>query len=140
MNSMADEAIIRDRLDIAIDFTCADGTGIEKGALLALTDPRTAIAPTAAGQALAGIAAREKIANDGRTQIAVYRKGIFDMRASGAIAIGAPVMAAVTPNTNFVIAAPVASAYSGASFLGHALEAADDSEVVQIYVNVGGGH
>ena len=52
------------------DYTVADGTGIEKGALLALTDPRTAILASSAAQPLAGIAAREKIANDGRTRLA----------------------------------------------------------------------
>jgi hypothetical protein len=42
---------------------------------------------------IAGICARDKIANDGRTQLAMFTTGIFSMQAGGAIAIGDPVMA-----------------------------------------------
>jgi len=136
---MANEAILRDRLEDAIDFTVADGTGIEKGAILQLTDPRTAIAPTSAGVACAGIAAREKIASDGRTRLAVYRKGIFDMYASGAITVGEPVMIATTgTNINCVKAAGGITA-SGAVIIGHALETAADQETFQVYLDVGAG-
>jgi hypothetical protein len=133
---MANEALLRDRFENAIDFTCADGTGIEKGALLKLTDPRTAIISTAAADKLAGIAAREKIASDGRTQIAVYRRGIFDMVASGAIAVGEAVQAAGAPS-NTIMRAAVTS--SGACILGYALETASDAETIQILVDVGCG-
>lgn len=60
-----------------IPFTVADGTGIEKGAVLKLTDPMTAATTTGDGDACAGIAAGEKIASDGRTKLEVYRGGIF---------------------------------------------------------------
>lgn len=134
---MANEAILRDRLDNPIDFTVADGTGIEKGALLKLTDPRTASLADGAGDVIAGIAAREKVASDGRTQLAVFRKGIFDMLASGAIAVGAPVMSAASTAANTVKLATTAG-ISGACVIGHALETASDGEVIQIYVNLGG--
>jgi hypothetical protein len=135
---MANEALLRDRFENAIDFTCADGTGIEKGALLKLTDPRTAIISTAAADKLAGIAGREKIASDGRTQIAVYRRGIFDMVASGAIAVGEAVQsAASTGFSNTIMKAAVTS--SGACILGYALETASDAETIQILVDVGCG-
>ncbi len=133
---MTNEAVIRDRLENPIDFTIADGTAIEKGVLLELQDARTAIAVTDIGRPLAGIAAREKVASDGRTQLAVYRKGIFDMYASGAILVGAPVAAEGGDFTNYVIATTTAS---GAAVLGHAFETATDGEQIQIYVNIGGG-
>lgn len=133
---MANEAVLRDRLENPIDFTVADGTGIEKGALLKLTDPRTAIITSANNDKIAGIAAREKIASDGRTQLAVYRKGIFDMVASGAIAIGEAVVSAGTPANMVRAAGPTAS---GACIIGHALETASDTETIQIFVNVGIG-
>ena len=85
---MANEAVLRVKLEQPISFTCADTPGIEKGAVLALTNPRTAIAHTSSGQALAGICAREKISGDGRTEVAVYRRGYFDMVFSGAAIIG----------------------------------------------------
>lgn len=113
------------------DFTVADGTGIEKGTLLKLTDPRTAVAADAATAAAAnpaaGIAAREKVANDGRTRLAVYRRGTFDCVASGAINIGAPV---VFITDNYV--AEAASTASGAIIAGVALETAADAETIQI--------
>lgn len=133
---MANEAILRERFENAMDFTVADGTGIEKGALCALTDPRTAILVSSSTQPLAGIAAREKIASDGRTQLALYRRGVFDMVASGAIRIGAAVASAGTP-ANQVLEAGVTA--SGACVLGYALETASDGETIQILVDVGCG-
>lgn len=65
-----------------IRFTCADNTGIEKGTLLKLTDPMTVAASSADNDVFAGIAAEEKVANDGSTSIAVYQEGIFDLYAS----------------------------------------------------------
>lgn len=134
---MAFEAVLVDRLADPIDFTCADGTGIEKGTILKLTDPRTAIASSAASDPIAGIAAREKIASDGRTRIAVYRRGIFDMKASGAITAGEPVCVSAT--ANHVARAGGNLNQSGAAIIGHALETATDAEVIQVYVDIGGG-
>tara|TARA_R100001530_G_scaffold129564_1_gene99974 strand:- start:257 stop:655 length:399 start_codon:yes stop_codon:yes gene_type:complete len=132
---MVNEAILRTRLADPIDFTVADGTGIEKGALLKLTDPRTAILSDGSGDVIAGIAARDKIASDGRTQLAVFRKGIFDMVASGAITTGAKVVSGLTGSLNFVSAAGDA-ADSGAVIIGHALEDAANTETAQIWVNL----
>lgn len=133
---MAYEAILRDRLADPIDFTVADGTGIEKGALLKLTDPRTASASTASKDILAGIAAREKIASDGRTRLSVFTRGIFDMGASGAIPVGSPVMSAGAVNKVMLATTPAAS---GAAILGYALETAADDEIFQVYVDIGVG-
>lgn len=135
---MANEATLKLKTSDAIDFTVADGTGIEKGALLKLTDPRTAIISSAANDMIAGIAAREKIASDGRTQLSVYREGIFDMYASGAITVGKPIVAADTGTfPNYIAQAGIAA--SGAQVLGYALETATNGEVIEVYVNVGCG-
>ena len=131
---MTGEAILRDDLgENPIDFTCADGTGIPKGTLLKLTDPRTAIAASGGGDMIAGIAAIEKVASDGQVRIAVWRKGIFDMLADGSIPIGGAVMADGTDNQ--VIAS---TGVTGAAQIGYALEAASDGETFQVLVNVGG--
>lgn len=130
---MVNEAQLRDRFSNAIDFTVADGTGIEKGAILKLTDPRTAIIATASTDPICGIAAREKIANDGRTQLSVYRDGIFDMVASGAIAVGSPVKAAGVPSNTVMQAI---GTESGAVILGYALETASDAETIQVRVQL----
>lgn len=131
---MAFEAVLRDRLEDPIDFTVTDGTGIEKGTVCALSDPRTAAASTTAGEALAGIAAREKVASDGRTRLAIFKEGIFDMSASGGVTLGKPVISA---GDNYVKGATPTD--SGASILGYALETGTDDEVIQIMVNIGCG-
>jgi len=66
-----------------IQFTCASGTAIAKGTLMALTDPRTAAAATADNDMFAGIAASEKSATDETTTIACYQEGLFDIDSDG---------------------------------------------------------
>jgi hypothetical protein len=134
---MANEIPLRDWLENPIDFTVADGAGIEKGALLALSDPRTAAPITTEAGKIAGIAAREKVASDGRTRLAVFRKGIFDIKASGAIPVGSAVIASGDSGLNTIKIAPVTA--SGAAILGYALETATDAETIQVLVDVGCG-
>jgi hypothetical protein len=135
---MANEAVLRyssgNAGDIQ-DYTVADGTAISKGALLELQDARTAIAVSGAGKPIAGIAARDKIANDGRTRLSVIRRGDFDMVASGAIAIGSPVCAS-DANTSNVKTVVGVGGISGAAIIGYALETASDGEVIQVRVNL----
>ncbi len=126
---MANEAIIRNRLQDPIDFICANANGIEKGAILELSDPRTASGAITCGVMVAGIAAREKIASDGRTTIPLFQQGVFDVVASGAIAVGNPVKLGLS---NVVVAAIAANqGASGAIILGTALEEAAHGEVFQ---------
>jgi hypothetical protein len=79
---MANEAILVYELEAPIQFTCADNTAITKGTVLKLTDPATASASSADNDVFLGIAAADKIANDGNTKIPVYLRGIFRMVAS----------------------------------------------------------
>ncbi len=130
------EATLVVRTANPIDFTVADGTGIAKGALLKITDPLTAIIASGGADMLAGIAAREKVAGDGRTRLAVFTEGIFRMNAGGTIAIGATVMAeGTTPNE--VITATTAAV--GRAVLGTALEAAAAGQTFLVQLNVGAG-
>ena len=79
---MANEAVIIELLGNGGDpirFTVADNTGIAKGTLMELTDPRTIKKVSAVDKALVGIAATEKVADDGSTTLAVYTNGIFDL-------------------------------------------------------------
>ena len=100
---MANEARIVELLGNKGDpirFTCADGTGIAKGAIMELTDPRTVVTCTGANTALVGIAAAEKVASDGQTSIAVYTNGIFilDTAAGATAVLGADVVSAGAGN------------------------------------------
>jgi hypothetical protein len=77
---MANEAVLVFETEKPIPFTCADGVGIEKGALLTLSDPFTVATSSADNQVFVGIAAEEKIASDGKVKIGVYMRGIFKLK------------------------------------------------------------
>ncbi|KKL80916.1 hypothetical protein LCGC14_2000000 [marine sediment metagenome] len=87
---MANEAVLRDRFSAPINMSCFDNLAMEKGTIVVLSGPRGVKASLADGDVFAGILHREKIANDGRTQCAVFVDGIFDCRVeSGAATIPA---------------------------------------------------
>jgi hypothetical protein len=122
---MANEATLIYELEPPIPFTVADNTGIEKGAILKLTDPMTASLADGDGDIIAGIAAEEKIADDGKTKLGVYRRGIFKVLAGTAITVGQAVDThAATGATNEVAAIGAA----GDNMMGIALETAADTD------------
>jgi len=100
---MANEAIIVELLGNkgdTIRYTCADGTDIPKGTVLELTSPRTVIKGSGVNTPLVGIAASEKVANDGQTSIGVYTNGIFQLKcATTQCEIGDQVSLAADDNT-----------------------------------------
>ena len=128
---MANDAILMIKTEIAIPFTCADGTGIEKGTLLKIIDPMTVALAADTADIFAGIAVEEKIANDGNTVIGVFRRGIFKVKGSGNIAVGDQVMMHSTDNT--VIKGT--NAALGGRAVGIALEASGDGDTLLIELN-----
>ena len=121
---MTNECTLVVETEAPVPFTVADGTGIEKGAILKLTDPRTASLADGDDDVIAGIAAEEKIANDGKITLAVYRGGVFKGLAGGAITIGCALGTyASSGATNELHALGAA----GDNMLGTSLEAADDT-------------
>lgn len=118
---MANEATLYHETAQPIPMTCANGTGVERGAILTLSDPKTAALCTVSTAAAAGIAAEEKIASDGRTSLPVYREGVFKVTASGAITVGEAV---VCDGDNKISATVAANEH----VLGEALETATDGE------------
>ena len=109
-----------------IPFTVADGTGIEKGSVLKLTDPMTAALTTGDTDAVAGIAAEEKIASDGKTKLGVYREGIFKGYAGAAgVTVGMGIITdTATGAANELVVADVNPEH----IVGIALETATDGE------------
>ena len=122
---MANEATLIFTDGVPIPFTCADGTGIERGTILKMTDPFTAIAASGVNDIVAGIAATEKIASDGKTKIAVYRSGIFKVTASGSIAVGD---SCGTDISNLIRSNTNTNSLSGSKSIGIALETAANGE------------
>jgi len=121
---MADEATLIIETGIPISMTCSNSVGIEKGCILALSDPFTAAAHASADQMIAGIAASEKIASDGITKVAVYRSGIFKVTASGSILVGTGCALSTYPNR----VKGCTANFSGSQTIGLALETAADGE------------
>ena len=132
---MTNEAVLVTEYEPPIDFIVADGAGIEKGALLKITDPMTAAAATATDDVLAGIAAREKTASDGRVRLSVYRRGIFRVYASGAINVGDKV-GSIASYANYVASNNNTVNLSGSKTLGLALETAANGEQFLIEVGI----
>lgn len=130
---MANEAVIIELLGNRGDvvrYTCADGNGIEKGTLLWMTDPRTISGASAVQKPFAGIAAEEKVANDGQTSIGVFTNGIFDIYADAAIAAGTFV---TISGQNKVKTATTADILSGCA-IGRALETASAAETIAVKI------
>lgn len=133
---MADEAIIVELLGNAgdpVSYTVADGTTIEKGTVLELTDPRTCKKVSGAGVVIAGIAAAEKVASDGATEIAVYTNCIVELKcaAGGTATLGSYVRSASTDNT--ITVATTLDNETGKA-IGKALETGSNSEVISVRV------
>lgn len=101
---MADEAIIVELLGNKGDpirYKIADALAIEKGSLMEMKAGavREVIQSTNVDVPIAGIAAEEKVADDGQTSIAVYTNGIFIMKAiTTGLEIGDQASASATDN------------------------------------------
>lgn len=127
---MANEHTLIFETSTPIPFTVADGTGIEKGALLKITDPMTAIIVSGAVDSIAGVAAGEKIANDGVTKIPVYRHGIFKATLSGSCVVGDALVNDVVPNMVKTASGLTELQLSGSKILGIALETGSTGETI----------
>lgn len=134
---MANEAVIIELLGNGGDpvrFTVADGTTIEKGTLMQLSsDPRTITASSADGQIFVGVAAAEKVANDGATTLAVYTHGIFDMTVDGTntATLGSYLK---LDGANLVSDADEAGAQGVKEQVGMSLETGSTNEVIAVWV------
>lgn len=95
---MANEATLLVQTELPIQMVCANATGIAKGCLLKLSDENLVAAHAGDEDVFGGIAAEEKIANDGKTKIAVYRGGIFLMYTSAGVTAGQVVALSATAN------------------------------------------
>ena len=133
---MANEAVLMTDYSLPVNYTVADGNAITKGALLELQDLNTAIAVTGADVAIAGIAAVDKIASDGVTQLAVYKGGDFKMYLSGSVTVGEPLSASASPANSVHRAI---AGLSGSKVLGYALETGATGETIKVRLMVGTG-
>lgn len=123
---MAKETTLVFQTGIPIPFTCADGTKIEKGAILAGSDQMTVATTTGDTDVVFGIAAAEKIASDGNTTIPVHTEGIFKGYAGAA---GVTAGAAIITDTGTGAANELVNAdVNSENIVGRALETATDGQ------------
>lgn len=130
---MANEHEILFELEPAIPFTVANGTGIEKGAVLKGTDPMTAIITSAANDPVVGIARGEKVASDGLTKVAVTRRAIVRGTCSGSVTMGDPLVTDAV--VNMLKTAPLPSTVSMMHIVGRSLETATTGQTFLYELN-----
>ena len=120
---MAFECTLLVETELTIPITCADGTQIPKGRVLKLADPATVSASSGTNDVVGGIAASEKIADDGFVKTDVYRGGIWKGTASGSITNGDSLGTTVTGQ---LVSQRVITGLSGSRIVGTAWEDATD--------------
>ena len=123
---MANEvAVLMVETHLPIMMQVDDALAVPKGSILDLDSGLTVTIADTNEDIYGGIAAEEKIANDGKTQIAVYRDGWFKCVAgAGGVTQGLPVgIVALNAFTNTTDGDDI----KGANF-GVALETAADTE------------
>ena len=130
---MADECTLVFETALPLPFTCADGAGIAKGAVLMITDLNTVATTTGDGDPVAGIAAEEKILSDGKTKIAVYTEGIFRGTAGAAgVTVGQGIETdTATGSANEIVVITAAED----NCMGTALETATDRQTFLFKLN-----
>ena len=133
---MANEAVLKVRLEPPINYTVDNDTALVKGTICKLTNNRTAIIVSADEDSCAGINASEKIASDGKLRTGIYMRSVFLVYLSGTCAAGDPVaIADASVYPNFV---KKAVNLSGGKNIGMFLEDGTNGNQVQILLNVGG--
>ena len=129
---MTNEAVLMVELEPPVAFTVAVGASIEKGTMVKITEPYTVAATSADADAFIGITAEEKIANDGKTSVAVYLRGIFKVVDSGA-GVTAGQMLKIN-GANLVAATDEAGAADRQEHCGKALETVTASQTLLAYM------
>ena len=120
---MANEAVLKVETHLPVNFTCSTTVTIEKGAIVKMTSPMTAVLSDSANQIVAGIVQSEKLAADTtQDSVAVYRGGIFRVTCSGTCPVGGPVTTGAT--ANYVVAATI----NDENILGIMLEAGTEGQ------------
>ena len=131
---MANETTLMVETELPINFKVDNTLAVPKGSLLELTESMTVVLISGQGVMVAGIAAEEKIANDGKVTIKVYMGGIFKGVAGAAVAIGIGLMADATANK-----LETTTGKTGAAQVGYALEApSGDNQTFMFRLNPGG--
>ena len=117
-----------------IEYVVSDATAVPKGTILKLNDNQTVTLSAADADICAGIAAHEKVADDGATKIACYTNGIFKLKDAGAgFTVGLP----VTIGGANLVKQVAAGEAEGGTIMGFALATAGVGIVEEVRVLIG---
>lgn len=90
---MTNEAVLKIETHIPINFTCSTTVTIEKGAIVKLTNPMTAVLSDGINDIVAGIVQSEKLAREtSQNSVSVFRGGTFRVTCSGTCNFGKAVI------------------------------------------------
>jgi hypothetical protein len=127
-------AVLMIETEPPIMMQCAEATTIAKGQCLKVSDAFTVAATAAANDLFGGIAAEEKVGGDGKTTVAVFRRGYFKVEAgTTGVSVGLPVI--IEANNEFKDTA--ANGSDTGYVWGKALETAADGETFLIDLGAG---
>ena len=136
---MAREAVLRDTTPlVSRRYTCATSTGIAKGTFLKNADPSTASASTGTGDPFCGFAHADiNMSTDSsfntETSVTADKGGMYELVASGAIAVNKYVKTAAPGN--YVMEMTAADMESSLAIcVGISREAASDEETINVEV------
>lgn len=135
---MVREAVLRDdKVLVSRRYTCATGTGIAKGTFLKNADAHTASASTGTGDPFCGFAHADvnkstDTSFNTETSVTADKGGMYELVASGAIAVNKYVKTAAPGN--YVMEALQEDMGSLAIIVGIAREAASDGETINVEV------
>lgn len=129
---MANEHVLDLETDIAVPMTIADGTGVEKGSMMKMTDPDTVVLSDGDVDIVGGVLKVEKVANSGITRAAVYRGGVFKATASGSITVGDQLITASSSGGANILAT---AAVNSENLVGTSKETVADGETFLYELN-----
>ena len=129
---MANEHVLDLETDIAVPMTIADGTGVEKGSMMKMTDPDTVVLSDGDADIVGGVLKVEKVANSGITRAAVYRGGVFKATASGSITVGDQLITASSSGGANILAT---AAVNSENLVGTSKETVADGETFLYELN-----
>lgn len=137
--NMANEHTLVRQKTLPVPMTVADGTGIAKGALLKLSGDNTASLADTDEDVMAGVAATEKIASDGRTSVSVIQGpgDEFTATSSGTITRGDAI--GVEGDTTNTVRSIATVANSAMIRLGYALNSTTNGQTVRYKMDIGQG-
>lgn len=127
---MTDEHVLKVETEIPLNFTCATGATIEKGAMCKMTDGMVAILSDGDNDIVAGVVQSEKLAAEtSQNSVAIYRGGIFTAVAgTGGVTFGEALvtdsstgganrLAKATANEENIVGICLETAASGVRFI-----------------------